>query len=378
VREIDRVARLMLLQKMEIERHFSIPTISNEEYEAIKKEVYGDNFIDPLFGPKNSSISSEDKEQVNENAVDPYKGLSPYDRIKLHTYKEKEFYDKLKKREDSLEYKEEMRKMLNRFNSHRLSFHDQRYVYLDSNAGDRISKRVESWGGDSAFLERILNRQMVGLKTENLKRAFPDPKDSKEPDEWVYGIAQDAEYLGIIDRFEVQLIGEIDKFEKAVNGLIFFCKLFGQSPFKNSNILSDAAECTYDLTPKLPLHNFLGNKERKVKKLLMAIMCFLLETRLIDKNYPDDPGECWQKLCEQKERQLLDQENKRVPKKFDDIFSMTEDKLLKTYYEGLLYRAGGNKTTVAKIAGDIPMGTLIGRLNKVGVQHGRKYQGKNK
>ena len=257
-----------------------------------------------------------------------------------------------------------MQKSKENLESKRLFGFHYKYNLLNARAADQIVKRVESWGGDSAFLERLLNRLLVGLATVNSKKAF----NNKKIIDWV---VLSEEHRGINGRFGIRLLEITGEFWKAAAGFEAFCNLFGQDPFKNSNILFDTAGGIYDETPTRPMIRLSDNKVRKLKKLLRAIMRSLLEIPLSDKSYPDNPDEYWKKLFDQKEQYMVNQENKiHLSKKFEDIWSMTPDELLKIYYEGLLKRSGGNATRVAKTAG-IPLGTLIGRLDKLGVKHGR-------
>jgi energy-coupling factor transporter ATP-binding protein EcfA2 len=341
VREIDRIARLMLRHKMEADRLFPIQKPKTHK--------------PPVGWPENFDYDKL-RAALGDPSSEPEPSIAKDSRAVIPKKASMEFVKKLRDEFDSI----------------RLKILDERYSFLDSGMGDDILNRVGSWNGDTAFLERYLRKRRVGLSSEKPAMAFAELEDCKGRGDWVFGAVREPEYLDMFERFDVQLISPIDEFDEAYRGYALFCNLFGQSPTKDTNVLIDASGGIFDIAPsQQDEFEFVGNKERKIKKLLKAIMRSLQGIQKKGYSYPDDPYEYWRVLCEQRKQYDLVQENKRFDsRKFDDIWSMTEDELRKIYYEGLLSRSGGNIRTAAKMAGEKET-TFRARLDSLKVSYRR-------
>ena len=256
------------------------------------------------------------------------------------------------------------------FQLSRLEHLDERYTFLDSSLAMDALDKVSTWDGDIKLLERLLNKNRVGLSDESLKPAFVgldlmsilngEPVENHDDEE--RKIRETEHKLGL------KLFPELNEFDEAWNGYLAFCGLFGQNPFKNANILSslDNADVKYFDISRV---DYSPSKEKDVIKLQKAIMRSIMGLSVIGYRYPDDPYEYWNVLEEQKEQYETD--NGMAAGNIDqdlDIWSLKEDDLRKKYYEGLLKKTGGNVRMASQLAGVVET-TFRARMDKLEVQY---------
>jgi hypothetical protein len=145
VREIDRIARLMLRHKMESERLFPIPIRSSRAPSDAQPENFDFNSLRAALDDSADQSGTSDAEA--KTVMSPEHGMKIIDKMQ-HDYE-----------------------------SLRLKILDERYSFLDSSVGDDILQHVGSW--DSLLQGRALGSIQTG-------RRHP-----------VYGVVPDSDQLRV-------------------------------------------------------------------------------------------------------------------------------------------------------------------------------------
>jgi transcriptional regulator with AAA-type ATPase domain len=284
---------------------------------------------------------------------------------------------------------------------------------VNSNQVLEIMDWASSWGGDE-FLESHLEEYGLDLSLPGTHNIFPF-RDLDGPTVINLISTHDIEdeTKALLARFELKNVSKIKEFDRAYEGFLAFCGLFGQNASKDKNILSDLKNGeTYSLTwgwhdrpfsdLKDGLNDSLSNgkqyyrcaKSVQIGNVLAWRMHFhrdikseYFENNLSElKNViPEEAYEFWSRLGEQVNSDILkdsrhELENQKNPDKQPhgengqnciDVSEMTEAQLLKKYYEIRLRITGGNVKKAARQA-DVPNTTLRDRLDKLGVPFRRE------
>ena len=237
---------------------------------------------------------------------------------------------------------------------------DEMETSLKAKQAVLLYNSLEENGIDVNRLESLLSHYRVGLFPESPTLAFPDLLEHKlDPVRSYY------------KRFGLKSFIWFRPFDQAYDGYSLYCSLFFQDETANKNVL-DVAEGTSIEFPS-GRDGFATNslQENELKESIFGYLSGikLPKWRVVPterqgrakflsslaKDYPSN-------------RFLTSLLKGHSPQEKDqgkdlDIWSMTQDDLLKTYYEGLLERTGGNKTEAAKLAG-VEYKTFYSRLQK--------------
>ena len=259
------------------------------------------------------------------------------------------------------------------FSDLQLHFPDSRYTFLNGLHPTLFLDWISSWGGEK-FLVSYLKKH--GLNLSNPLRDYPfDHLDRSSFINFIFAPDIADEVKNLFAHLEVKAVPAVKEFDRAYSGFSAFCGLFGQRTTKNKNILTDLKNGEiYSYTPGLQgivLTRFWKSKYLKEKSKSGNVI-------------PKEVYEFWSRLEEQINSENLDDSlygleklnNSEKPQNSDyaqitiDINGMTEDQLLKIYYENLLSISGGIVKEAAKMAG-VKENTFRGRLDKVGVSFRR-------
>ena len=238
----------------------------------------------------------------------------------------------------------------------RIEIPDSRYTSLAFYMPIRIMHWVSTWGGDKFLISQlkkhglnlsgpqfVIDHPFSGLETSNMSNLLSPPNIGDEGKER-------------LRRLEVKAISEIDEFTKAYHGFIEFCGLFGVNVSENTNILPNLKNGNVFTfftnwvgfsSNRFHLWKCLEEKTKPGHVIPEEVYDFWY--RLYEEISLDKMEHSWYGLEKLKDFDQPPQIN-NTQDNFD-IHAMTENQLLKIYYEGLLKKTGGIVKEAAKIAG---------------------------
>jgi hypothetical protein len=244
---------------------------------------------------------------------------------------------------------------------------DDRESEIKGDFTEGLLEAISDWGGDSEFLESILNRFGIGLSDENAEPAFK--KIQLDFDQFY------DEQKGLADlenEYDVKILLPIEKFEDAYKGYLAYCGLFMQDPDKNINAVENLDNANFKHFRLEGLEYPEGN-EAQIIKLAKAIMQYLKLVEVDEDTMPDDLQDFWKELVEIA-GENGDVDNQQYSSNLPgtkDIFDMSENELKKIYYSGLLLKSGGKVKSASQIAG-LKETTFRSRLDKLGITYKKK------
>lgn len=260
----------------------------------------------------------------------------------------------------------------------RLSYLDGRSTAIKALQAQNIYDDLSNRGVKVGFLEPILNYYKTSLNYNRVRYAF------RILDELEFRPNDDLD-----KRFAIKSYPPYPLFESAFKGYEIYCAFFFQSVCKDKNDLEDFTECFYHQLPAEFIKD--GKKhESKIRDLTKSIFEYLSGIDLLENiKWPKTSDELYDfftKLANNHPSNhylasaigVKISESKTKSDNIDQIWSWSEEELLKFYYEGVLTRTRGSIAMVTKMFG-IPPSTLRDRLKKLGIPRGfRKYQASTK
>jgi DNA-binding NtrC family response regulator len=264
-------------------------------------------------------------------------------------------------------------KLETKLNDSELNLNETGYSFLNGLQPKLFLDWISSWDGDK-FLIPYLKKH--GLDLSNTLKDYPFNKlDASTVVNLAFANKIRNDKTDLIEFLELKPVPEIKAFDRAFRGFSAFCGLFGQLTTKNHNIMKNLKNGE--------LYSFIFGGQ------VTIFTRYWLSKHLKEKSkpgfvIPEQAYEFWDNLEEQIDSYKLEDslcELEKVNNVSDfynsdyaqitiDINGMTEDQLLKIYYENLLSISGGIVKEAAKMAG-VKENTFRGRLDKVGVSFRR-------
>jgi len=215
---------------------------------------------------------------------------------------------------------------------------------------------------DVELIKSILNRHGVGLSDSGQDYFFeklPDKNIGKSD-----------------DRFDVTIYEPFEPFEKAYQGFKNYCRLFFQNYEAHRNLNIDLTACCLENSP-ISLSDYPKKKEKAFQRLVNSIFFYLSGIDIGESNkLPDNYYALRQYFTDLAKmhptnffiasainNQITDAD---AGESLEPIWSLSEKEVLRLYYTGLIKKAGGNTTLVAKLAQEKTT-TVRSRLEKLDI-----------